>query len=88
MEALPNLAALPEGNGTARGKATNVASMFRSISLADELRRADAKAYDRATKGCFNGTSTRVLSDKVSHEKRSPYETLKKDDHLGPNNEL
>ena len=38
---MPKLAALPPGEGTARGKASNVASMFRSIDRADALRRDD-----------------------------------------------
>jgi len=37
----PGLAASPPGEGTARGKAGNIASMFRSIELADALRVAD-----------------------------------------------
>ena len=44
LRELPNLAKLPAGNGTARGKAINVASMFRSIALAEALRAG--AAYD------------------------------------------
>ena len=37
-----------------------------------------------AAKGCFNVTSTRVFSDQFCQKKHSPYETLRRDDHLGP----
>lgn len=36
---------LPAGDGTARGKATNVALMFRSIAKADALRRTDERRH-------------------------------------------
>ena len=42
---LPRLKDLPAGDGTARGKATNVALMFRSISKADALRRDDSRQH-------------------------------------------
>lgn len=42
---LPRLGDLPEGAGTARGKATNVALMFRSIAKADALRRTDERGH-------------------------------------------
>ena len=40
-----------------------------------------ALAITRATRGCFNATSTRVFSDKLSQETHSPDKTLKRDDH-------
>ena len=42
----------------------------------------------RATQGCFNCTSARVFGDRLCQKKHPPYETLRRDDHLGPNNEL
>ena len=41
-----------------------------------------------ATKGCFDGTSTWSLSDHMRRKTYAPDETLKRDYHLGPNNEL
>ena len=42
-----------------------------------------------AAKGCFNVTSTRVVfSDQFCQKKHLPDENLRRDDHLGPNNEL
>ena len=39
----------------------------------------------RATKGCFDVTSTRVFSDQFSQEKHSWHETLTRDDHPSKN---
>ena len=43
------------------------------------------KATNRATKGCFNVTSTRVFSDLWYQKKHSPYENLRRDDHPSKN---
>ena len=41
----------------------------------------DRRVLSRATKECFNGTSTRVCSDRWSQNTHSPYEDLRRDDH-------
>ena len=43
------------------------------------------RVEDRATKGCFNVTSTRVFSDLWYQKKHSPYENLRRDDHPSKN---
>ena len=42
-------------------------------------------APTRATEGCFAVPSTRGGRDRVRRKTYSPHETLKRDDHLGPN---
>ena len=42
-------------------------------------------ALARATKGCFNVTSTRVFSDQFCQKKHSSYENLRRDDHSSKN---
>ena len=49
------------------------------------LQRATPNATDWATKGCFTATSTRVSAIKYVRKRHSADETLKSDDHLGPN---
>ena len=52
----------------------------------DQLETALAKVQTRATKGCFDVTSnSESLSDQFCQKTRSPYETLRRDEHLGPN---
>ncbi|KAJ1444362.1 hypothetical protein M885DRAFT_627196 [Pelagophyceae sp. CCMP2097] len=55
---VPGLADLPHGNGTARGKAVNVASMFRSMQVADALRTAD-----EAARGFVHAVVVRIRPD-------------------------
>ena len=45
----------------------------------------DGRVRRRATTGGFTGTSTRAVRDHVCRETHSPYDPLKRDDHLGSN---
>ena len=53
--------------------------LLRPVKVVDAAGEEDAAG--RATKGCFDMTSTRVFRDQRCRETRSPYETLKRDDH-------
>ena len=48
-------------------------------------RLADGTVKHRATKGCFNVTSTRVFSNRWYQKTHSPYENLRRDDHPSKN---
>ena len=68
----------------ARAPAAQVKTPFKLISRRKQATD-EREAQLGATRGRFNGTSTRVFSDQLSQDKHSPYETLKRDDDLGPN---
>ena len=74
-----------DGGTTASAICAMLNGAYGDEERGPEAFREGAMVDARATKGCFNVTSTRVFSDRWYQQNHSPYENLRRDDHLGPN---